>query len=206
MATQSTTQEKGLLDAARVGDEAAFESLVEPYRGELHAHCYRMVGSVHDAEDALQEAMLRAWRALGKFEGRSSLKSWLYTIATNTCLNQIERRPKRVLPVDYTAAADPHGGPGAPVVEQVWIEPYPDELVGVEDGLAGPDARYEQRESVELAFVAALQLLPANQRAALILREVLGFSAQEVADSLDTSVASVNSALQRARKTVEERG
>ena len=197
--------EAGVLEAAREGDEAAFARLIEPYRGQLHAHCYRMLGSVHDAEDALQETSLRAWRGLGRFEGRSSLKSWLYTIATNTCLNQIERRPKRVLPVDYAAAADPHGGPGAPVVEQVWIEPYPDELLGVEDGLAGPDARHEQRESVELAFVAALQLLPANQRAVLILREVLGFSAQEVADSLDTTVASVNSALQRARKTVEER-
>ena len=182
-----------------------FSQLSEPFRRELLAYCYRMLGSVHDAEDALQEATLRAWRGLGRFEGRSSLKSWLYTIATNTCLNHIERRPKRVLPVDYAAAADPHGGPGAPVVEQVWIEPYPDELLGVEDGLAGPDARYEQRESVELAFVAALQLLPANQRAVLILREVLGFSAQEVADTLETSVASVNSALQRARKAVEER-
>jgi RNA polymerase sigma-70 factor (ECF subfamily) len=165
-----------------------------------------MLGSVHDAEDALQEASLRAWRGLPRFEGRSSLKSWLYTIATNTCLNQIERRPKRVLPVDYTGAADPHGGPGAPVVESVWIEPYPDELIGVEDELAGPEARYEQRESVELAFVAALQLLPATQRAVLILREVLGFSAHETADALETSVPSVNSALQRARKTIEENG
>ena len=164
-----------------------------------------MLGSVHDAEDALQDASLRAWRGLAKFEGRSSLRSWLYTIATNTCLNQIARRPKRVLPVDYGPAADPHGGPGEPVVESVWVEPYPDETLGVEDGLASPDARYEQRESVELAFIAALQLLPPNQRAVLILREVLGFSAQEVADSLETSVASVNSALQRARKTVEER-
>ena len=197
--------EAALLDTARTGDEAAFARLLEPYRGQLHAHCYRMLGSVHDAEDALQEVWLRAWRALDRFEGRSSLKSWLYTIATNTCLNQIERRPKRVLPIDYAPAADPHGGPGAPVVESVWVEPYPDELIGVEDELAGPEARYEQRESVELAFVAALQLLPANQRAVLILREVLGFSAQEVGDALDTSVASVNSALQRARKTVEER-
>jgi RNA polymerase sigma-70 factor, ECF subfamily len=197
--------EAALLDTARTGDEDAFARLLEPYRGQLHAHCYRMLGSVHDAEDALQEVWLRAWRALDRFEGRSSLKSWLYTIATNTCLNQIERRPKRVLPIDYAPAADPHGGPGAPVVESVWVEPYPDELIGVEDELAGPEARYEQRESVELAFVAALQLLPANQRAVLILREVLGFSAQEVGDALDTSVASVNSALQRARKTVEER-
>src|SRR5918998_1867381 len=117
MATQSTTQEKGLLDAARGGDEAAFARLVEPYRGELHAHCYRMVGSVHDAEDALQDAMLRAWRAIGKFEGRSSLRSWLYTIATNTCLNLIARRPKRVLPIDYGPAVDPHDGLGLPPLE-----------------------------------------------------------------------------------------
>jgi len=197
--------EAALLDTARAGDETAFARLIEPYRSQLHAHCYRMLGSVHDAEDAMQEVSLRAWRALGRFEGRSSLRSWLYTIATNTCLNQIERRPKRVLPVDYASAADPHGGPGEPVVESVWIEPYPDELIGVEDGIAGPEARYEQRESVELAFVAALQLLPGSQRAVLILREVLGFSAQEVADALDTTVASVNSALQRARKAVEER-
>ena len=205
MATTSTAQERELLEAARGGDENAYRDLLEPYRGELHAHCYRMLGSVHDAEDALQDASLRAWRGLAKFEGRSSLRSWLYTIATNTCLNQIARRPKRVLPVDYGPAADPHGGPGEPVVESVWVEPYPDETLGLEDGLAAPEARYEQRESVELAFIAALQLLPPNQRAVLILREVLGFSAQEVADSLDTSVASVNSALQRARKTVDER-
>jgi RNA polymerase sigma-70 factor (ECF subfamily) len=196
--------EAALLDTARAGDESAFAKLIEPYRGQLHAHCYRMLGSVHDAEDALQEVSLRAWRGLGRFEGRSSLRSWLYTIATNTCLNQIEKRPKRGLPVDYTGAADPHGGPGEPVVESIWVEPYPDELIGVDDELAGPEARYEQREAVELAFVAALQLLPANQRAVLIFREVLGFSAQESADALDTTVASVNSALQRARKAVEE--
>jgi RNA polymerase sigma-70 factor, ECF subfamily len=197
--------EAALLDTARSGDETAFARLIEPYRGQLHAHCYRMLGSLHDAEDAMQEVSLRAWRALDRFEGRSSLKSWLYTIATNTCLNHIQKRPKRVLPIDYAPAADPHGGPGEPVVESVWVEPYPDELIGVEDELAGPEARYEQREGVELAFVAALQLLPANQRAVLILREVLGFSAQEVADALETSAASVNSALQRARKAVEER-
>jgi RNA polymerase sigma-70 factor (ECF subfamily) len=164
-----------------------------------------MLGSLHDAEDALQDALLRAWRGLSRFEGRSSLRSWLYKIATNTCLDAIERRPKRVLPVDYGPAADPHGGPGEPVVESVWVEPYPDETLAVEDGYAAPDARYEQREAVELAFIAALQHLPANQRAVLILREVLGFSAQESADSLETTVASVNSALQRARKSVEER-
>jgi RNA polymerase sigma-70 factor (ECF subfamily) len=163
-----------------------------------------MLGSVHDAEDALQEALLRAWRGLAGFEGRSSLRSWLYTIATNTCLNLIERRPKRVLPLDYGPAVDPHDGLGLPPVEATWVEPYPDEGLGLEDGFAGPEARYELRESVELAFVAALQHLPANQRAVLILREVLGFSARETAESLETTVASVNSALQRARKTIDE--
>src|SRR3954451_4034991 len=202
---QATERERQLLDAARGGDDTAFGRLVAPYRNELHAHCYRMLGSTFDAEDALQEALLRAWRGIGRFEGRSSLRSWLYTIATNTCLNAISRRPKRVLPVDYGPAADPHTPPGEPVVESVWLEPYPDEMLGIEDGYAAPDARYEQREAVELAFIAALQYLPPNQRAVLILREVLGFSAKEVADSLDTSAASVNSALQRARAAVEER-
>ena len=203
----SSTHEPELLEAARNGDESAFGRLIEPYRSELHAHCYRMLGSVHDAEDALQETMLRAWRALGRFEGRSSLRSWLYTIATNTSLNLISRRPKRVLPLDYGPQSDPHDSfqLGLPPLESVWVEPYADEALGLEDGLAGPEARYELRESVELAFVAALQNLPANQRAVLILREVLGFSANETAESLDTSVASVNSALQRARKTVDEK-
>ena len=203
--TESTVQERELLATARDGDEDAYRRLVEPHRSELHAHCYRMLGSVQDAEDALQEALVRAWRGLGKFEGRSSLRSWLYRIATNTSLDAIQRRPKRVLPIDYGPPADPHGGVGEPVVESVWIEPYPDETLVVEDGYASPDARYEQREAVELAFIAALQLLPANQRAVLILREVLGFSAQETAETLDTSVASVNSALQRARATIEKK-
>jgi RNA polymerase sigma-70 factor (ECF subfamily) len=200
-----TTEENELLASARGGDEGAFGRLAESYRGELHAHCYRMLGSMHDAEDALQEALLRAWRGLSGFEGRSSLRSWLYRIATNTCLDAFAKRPKRVLPVDYGPAADPHDGPGAPAVESVWIEPYPDETLAVEDGYAAPEARYEQRESVELAFIAALQHLPANQRAVLILREVLGFSAKEVAETLDTTTASVNSALQRARKAADER-
>ena len=177
-----------------MSDDAAFADLVAPYRGELHAHCYRMLGSVHDAEDALQETLLRAWRALGRFEGRSSLRSWLYTIATNTCLTQLQRRPKRTLPVDFGPSTDPADGVGVPLEESVWLEPYPDAGLG-----------YEQREGVELAFIAALQHLPASQRAVLILREVLGFSAAETAETLDTTVASVNSALQRARKAVEER-
>ena len=196
--------ERALLIAAGAGDEGAYRRLVETYRGELHAHCYRMLGSVHDAEDALQDAFLRAWRGISRFEGRSSLRSWLYRIATNTCLDVVARRPNRALPLDYGPAADPHKGPGAPLVESVWVEPYPDEAVGVADGFASPEARYEQRESVELAFVAALQYLPARQRAVLILREVLGFSAREVAETLDTTTASVNSALQRARKTIDD--
>src|SRR6187402_1371624 len=137
MATPSTTataQERALLEAARGGDQEAYGRLLARYRSELHAHCYRMLGSLHDAEDAFQDASLRAWRGLAKFEGRSSLRSWLYTIATNTCLNQIARRPKRVLPVDYGPAADPHGGPGEPVIEQVWIEPLADERLEIEDG------------------------------------------------------------------------
>jgi RNA polymerase sigma-70 factor (ECF subfamily) len=203
--TAETARDRGLLERARSGDESAFGGLVEPHRGELHAHCYRMLGSVHDAEDALQDTLLRAWRGISKFEGRSSLRTWLYTIATNSCLNQIARRPKRVLPIDYGPATDPHVGPGDPLVESVWIEPYPDEILGVEDGFSAPHARYERRESVELAFIAALQHLPATQRAVLILREVLGFSAKEVAEALDTTVASVNSALQRARAAVDER-
>src|SRR3954462_8577050 len=131
--TKAAAPAPDLFEAARGGDEDAFRRLVEPRSGELHAHCYRMRGSLHDAEDAMQEAMLRAWRGLPRFEGRSSLRSWLYTIATNTCLNAIERRPKRVLPIDYGPATDPHVGPGEPLVESVWIEPYPDEKLGLED-------------------------------------------------------------------------
>src|SRR3989441_2859987 len=154
MPATSTTQEQRLIEAARGGGEGAYGQLVGSYRGELHAHCYRMLGSVHDAEDALQESLLRAWRGLPRFEGRSSLRWWLYTIATNTCLNAIAARPKRVLPIDYGPATDPHTQPGEPVVESVWIEPYPDELLGLEDGFAAPEASFEQRESVELAFIA----------------------------------------------------
>ncbi len=197
--------ERALLGAARAGDGDAYGRLVGPYRGELHAHCYRMLGSVPDAEDALQEALLSAWRGLPRFENRSSLRSWLYKIATNACLKAIERRPKRVLPVDYGPAADPHDGLAEPVTESVWLEPYPDDKLGLDGGLLGPDARYEQRESVELAFIAALQHLPARQRAVLILRDVLGFTARETAAALETTPVSVDSALQRAHKTVSER-
>jgi RNA polymerase sigma-70 factor, ECF subfamily len=183
------------LSRAREGDEAAFEQVVAPHRRELQAHCYRMLGSRHDAEDALQETLVRAWRALAAFEGRSSVRAWLYTISTNVCLTAIEQRGRRALPVDFGQAPDAD--------EVSWLEPYPDDLV--EDGRAAPQARYELRESVELAFVAAMQHLPGNQRAALLMFEVLGFSAREIADALDTTPASVNSALQRARKVVEER-
>jgi RNA polymerase sigma-70 factor, ECF subfamily len=202
--TSTSGSEQELLKAARGGDETAFQRLVEPYRRELHAHCYRMLGSVHDAEDALQDSLLRAWRGLKGFEGRSSLRSWFYKIATNASLNAIERRPKRVLPIDWGPSEGEYGL-GLPPAEAAWVEPYPDEQNSLEEGFVAPEARYELRESVELAFVAALQHLPANQRAALILREVLGFSAKETAESLETSVASVNSALQRARVTVDER-
>ena len=197
--------DRALLDRARKGDEDAYRSLVEPHRRELHAHSYRMLGSVHDAEDALQDALLRAWRGLARFDGRSSLRTWLYRIATNTCLDALNARARRGLPVDLGPSSNPREGWGDPVAEGTWLEPYPDHVLGVEDGRAAPEARFERRESVELAFTAALQHLPPNQRAVLILREVLGFSAQETGDALETTVASVNSALQRARKTVDER-
>ena len=192
------------LDAARAGDETAFGRIVEEHRAErptateCSARCTTL-------RTRCQETLLRAWRGLPDFGGRSSLRTWLYRIATNASLDAIARRPKRV-PVDYGSMATPTANdPGPPLAESVWIEPYPDEALGIAGGYASPEARYDQREAVELAFIAALQLLPATQRAVLILREVLGFSAHEVSESLDTTVASVNSALQRARKTVEAR-
>ena len=184
-------------------DEHEFRALVEPYRAELHAHCYRMLGSVQDAEDALQDTLLRAWRSLGSYDTTRPLRPWLYRIATNASLDALNRRPKRTMPMDHAPPSGIDEGPGRPLTETTWIEPYPDG--DVPDGLASPEARYEQRESVELAFVAALQHLAPRQRAVLILREVLGFSAKEAAQSLNTTAASVNSALQRARQTVDER-
>ena len=205
-ATTISAEERPLLAAARRGDEEAFGRLVEPYRGELHAHAYRMLGSVHDAEDALQDALLRAWRGAGAVRGAQ-------LAALVAVHDHHQHEPERDLAAGPSAccrsttapAADPHGGPGVPVAESVWMEPYADDALGLQDGLAGPEARYEQRESVELAFIAALQHLPANQRAVLILRDVLGFSAKETAETLETTVASANSALQRARASVEER-
>ncbi len=198
-------REQDLLAAARGGDEDAFRRLVEQHRSQLHAHCYRMLGSLHDAEDVLQDVLLRTWRGLSGFDGRSSFRTWLYRITTNACLDAIARRPQRVLPIDYGPPAGPGTVPEDRPTGVAWIEPYPDEILDIEEGYASPDARYEQREAVELAFVAALQHLPPRQRAVLILREVLGFSAKEVAEAMDTTAASVNSALQRARRTVEER-
>jgi RNA polymerase sigma-70 factor (ECF subfamily) len=197
------TAEAQLLAAARQGDEAAFEGLVQRHRGELYAHCYRMLGSVHDAEDALQESLLGVWRGLRGFEGRSSLRTWLFRVATNACLRLSSRRPRRMLSFDHAPArSDPHDL-GEPVPGPIWLEPWPDEMPA--DDEPDPAAAVLRRESVELAFVAALQHLPSTQRAVLILREVLGFTAPEVAEILDTTPASVNSALQRARASVDRR-
>ncbi len=201
----ATAQERSDLEAARNGDEAAFSRLVEPHRRALHAHCYRMLGSVHDAEDALQDALLGAWRGLAGFEGRSSLRSWLYRVATNAALRVSQRRSRRMLASEHAPARSTVHDLGEPVTEAVFVEPYPDAELGDWSGYADPAARYEMRESVELAFVAALQILPATQRAVLVLRDVLAIPAAEVARTLDTSVASVNSALQRARGTMDQR-
>jgi RNA polymerase sigma-70 factor (ECF subfamily) len=175
--------------------EDHFEELVANHRAELFAHCYRLLGSPHDAEDALQEALLGAWRGRAGFESRSSVRTWLFTICTNACMRLIRRRPRRVLTPDFGPPFDQTTNLGEPVGGPVWLEPW----------VGDPADSYDRREGVELAFVAALQHLPANQRATLILREVLDFPAADVANMLGTTVASVNSALQRARKTVGER-
>ncbi|MFD0970209.1 sigma-70 family RNA polymerase sigma factor [Plantactinospora endophytica] len=190
---------RGALD----GDDAAFTRLVAPLRPELHAYCYQLLGSPHDADDAVQDALLRAWRGLAGFEGRGSLRSWLYTVATRTCLDIVKGRGRRALPVDLGPASDRVVLDNRPSTEVGWLSPYPDGDLGT--GPASPHARYERREAVELAFVAALQHLPGNQRAVLLLVDVLGFAAAEIADLLGTSVASVNSALARARRLVAEK-
>ena len=185
-------------------DEPRFRELVEPHRPEIHAHCYRMLGSLHDADDAVQDTLLRAWRALPRFRGDSSERTWLYRIATNVCLDMIALRRKRILPVDYGPPTPLGAAPPERLLPAgAAIEPYPDEAIGVADGAAGPEARFERRESLELAFVAALQHLPARQRAALVLRDVLGFSAKESASALATTVPAVNGALRRARKALD---
>jgi RNA polymerase sigma-70 factor (ECF subfamily) len=191
------------LEAARAGSEEAFGRLVEPHRRELLSHCYRMSGSLHDAEDALQESLLRAWRGLAGFEGRSSLRTWLHRITTHACLDSMSGSRLRSLPPWLSAAADPRGEMAAPSSEPIWLEPFPDGLL--EEGASNPEVRYSARESIALAFLVALQSLPPRQRATLLLRDVLGFAADEVAELLDTSVAAVNSALQRARETLDAR-
>ncbi|HEY1569370.1 MAG TPA: sigma-70 family RNA polymerase sigma factor [Solirubrobacteraceae bacterium] len=206
MTWQQERLEHNRLARAQRGDEDAFAALTAPYRRELQLHCYRILGSLQDAEDLLQETLLASWRSLEQFEGRSSLRAWLYTIATNRCLNALrdrERRP-RTAPGHQPAAAAPES-----FAEIGWLEPYPDALLeGVIDaGRAGSDpaARYEAKETVALAFVSGLQHLAPRQRAVLVLRDVLGFHADEVADMLGSSEASVNSALQRARANLERR-
>jgi RNA polymerase sigma-70 factor (ECF subfamily) len=197
-APHARDDEQALLRRAADGDERAFRELVEPYRAQLRAHCYRMLGSLHDADDALQDAMLRAWRGMAGFEGRGSVRSWLYSIATNAAVDITRHRSRRELPVNFGPAAGPGGRVAEPVADPVWLEPYPDRWLTSDVG-SSPEARYEQRESVELAFLVVLQRLPPRQRAVLILRDVMGFSAMEISSQLGTSVPSVNSALQRAR-------
>ncbi len=193
-----------LISRARAGDGEAFRALTEPYRRELQVHCYRMLGSLQDAEDALQDTLLAAWQGLGGFEGRASIRTWLYRIATNRCLNALRsanRRPAKEWDMPEVEPPEP-GRLG----EVVWLEPYPDALLeGAIDVPLGPEARYEQTEAISLAFVTALQVLPPRQLAVLILRDVLGFHANEVADMLDSTVESVNSALKRARASLQRR-
>jgi RNA polymerase sigma-70 factor (ECF subfamily) len=181
-----------------------FSELATTYCAELRAHCYRMLGSVQDAEDAVQEALVRAWKAIDRFEGRGAVRSWLYSIATNTALDIARARSRREFPVDMGAPAGRGAALDPPLTDLPWLEPYPDQWLAA-TAQPSPEARYEQRESIELAFIAAMQHLPPLQRAVLLLREVAGFSAAETASQLDTSVASVTSALQRARVAVSER-
>jgi RNA polymerase sigma-70 factor (ECF subfamily) len=196
-----------LLSAAVAGDAQAFRALSAPHRRELLVHCYRMLGSLDDADDAVQETLLKAWRRLAGFEGRSTLRAWLYRIATNVCLDALDHRDRRILPTAILGPADPHLPPDSDDVETPWLQPFPDALLEAADPdpLADPAMAVVRREHIELAFIAAVQYLPARQRAVLMLREVLGFSAAETADILNTTPASVNSALQRARSTLDAR-
>lgn len=183
-------------------DQQAFGELAEPHRRELHAHCYRMLGSVHDAEDMVQETLLRAWRRRETYEGRASLRAWLYKIATNLCLDALEQRPRRVLPVTRQAVSTLNEPIPPKIMEPIWLEPFPDDLLATDD--ANPDVRFSARENITLAFVAALHRLPPRQRAVLILRDVLDWQASEVANLLDVTVPAVKSALHRARSTLAE--
>jgi RNA polymerase sigma-70 factor (TIGR02960 family) len=193
-----------LLTRAQAGDEEAFRQLVEPYRHPLQLHCYRILGSAHDAEDALQETLLSAWQGLGGFEERASVRTWLYRVATNCCL-KVQRSRRRSQSVGRPAPLPDLPEPTR-LGEVLWLEPYPDLLLDqLMDAAPGPEARFEAREAVSLAFVTALQLLPARQRAVLILRDVLGFHAREVAQVLDSTEESVTSALKRARATLQRR-
>jgi RNA polymerase sigma-70 factor, ECF subfamily len=192
--------------AAVAGDESAFAAVVERHRRELQVHCYRMLGSFEDSEDLVQETLLRAWRARASFsfEGRSSFRAWLYRIATNACLDALARKPRRVLASQLGPPADPEAPP-LPPADLPWLQPYPDHLLeGVAPSDDEPDAVVVARETIEIAFLAAIQLLPPRQRAVLIMRDVLGWSAKETAALFEASVASVNSALQRARATLQE--
>jgi RNA polymerase sigma-70 factor (TIGR02960 family) len=192
-----------LIDQARAGDEQAFGELVDPYRRELQVHCYRILGSPLDAEDALQETLLAAWQGLAGFEGRSSLRVWLFQIATRRCLNALRAASRRP-PMDWPPPGLELPEPTTRVGEVTWLEPYPDVLLaGLADAAPGPEAQYEAREAISVAFVTALQLLPPRQRAALILRDVLGFRAGEAAAILDTTEESVTSALKRARAALQ---
>ena len=194
-----------LIERARHGDEEAFRQLVEPHRQELQLHCYRILGSIHDAEDAVQDTLISAWRGLPRFEGRSALRTWLYQIATNRCLNVLRaagRRPKEA----ETEMADVDLPEPTRLGEVLWLEPYPDSLLDrFANKAPGPEAIYEQKEAISLAFITALQHLPPRQRAALILRDVLGFHAREVSEILDSTEESVTSALKRARATLQRR-
>jgi len=206
MPIQPDPAEPQWLSQARAGDSFAFDRLVGPYRRSIHSHCYRMLGSPHDADDALQETLLAAWRGLTSFEGRSALGTWLYKISTNLCLRRISQRPRRIESPDHGPSFHTTADLGQMVSGPVWLEPLSDdEAPGPDDTHQDPGDALARRESVALAFVAALQHLPGTQRAVLMLREVLEYSAAETADMLGTSVASVNSALQRAQKTVKDK-